>query len=266
MSMKTLTTRWPFPRVALSVLGRWHPEAGWCLPGQVLGCQLLQDQQVFSGSIRWHTCNWFIDASRKKNKGTARNPSVSIGFYQLSHLAGTADLRHTLTAGCLSCGMMGRTLGWQKDASLSSLHIWVVHLPVFYFYVTSIYVFGDALVDSSTSLSVHGSARYFVSVRVSVVASCSFLCSQLSSYIVFLPAFQSIYLPYSLPVYLSTYLPTYLPIYHRPIYDIYIHSSFNRSLADLFICFYFVVCFSVCWFINRSFVSWFISQHLIYWI
>ena len=106
-----------------------------------------------------------------------------------------------------------------------------------------------------------GSGRYFlVSVRVSVVASCSFLCSQLSSYIVFLPAFQST----CLPVYLSTYLPTFLPIID--LSSIYLHSSFNRSLADLFICFYFVVCFSVCWFINPSFVSWFISQHLIYWI
>lgn len=180
--------------------------------------------------VSWATASWDVNFSRinkcfqgaydappvidslmqveKKTKELPRNPSVSIGFYQLSHLAGTADLCHTLTAGCLSCGMMGRTLGWQKDASLSSLHIWVVHLPVFYFYVTSIYVFGDALVDSSTSLSVHG--RYFlVSVRVSVVASCSFLCSQLSSYIVFLPAFQSTYLT----VYLSTCRHICLPIY-----------------------------------------------------
>lgn len=128
-----------------------------------------------------------------------------IGF-KLSHLAGTADLCHTLTAGCLSCGMIWE--GSWVDRKMHLCHLCTYELfislysislciPCILFPCVSLYVFGDALIHS---------ARYFVSVRVSVVASCSFICPQLSSYIAGLP----VYLPSCLPVDISAYLSTYL--------------------------------------------------------
>lgn len=200
-----------------------------------------------------HTCNW----CKSKNKGTARNPS----FGSLASSCPTLQAR-------LICVTPSRLVAFHvewygKEVGLTERCIFVifVHMscsspcilfpcvsPVFYF-----------LVYLCMCLVMH------LSIQLDISCLCVFLLLLPAHLFVHnwahtLPAFLST----CLPVYLSTYLPTYLPIYHRPIYDVYIHSSFNRSLADVFICVYFVVRFSVYWFINPSFVSWYISQHLVH--
>lgn len=71
MSMETLTTRWPFPRVALSVLGRWHPEAGWCLGYKSWDVNFSRINTCFQGAYDDIPVIDSLMQVEKKNKGTA---------------------------------------------------------------------------------------------------------------------------------------------------------------------------------------------------
>ena len=166
--------------------------------GQVLGCQLLQDLSVF----REHSyAPPVIDSLMQVEKKPKELPEI-----------------HLFPLVFISCPTLQARLICVTPSRLVAFHVewwegrWVCHLCTYELFIS---LYSISMLHLCMCLVMHllihlllyrfRYSRYFlVSVRVSVVASCSFLCSQLSSYIVFLPAFQST----CLPVYLSTYLPT----------------------------------------------------------
>ncbi len=119
-------------------------------------------------------------------------------------------------------GTMGTKLGWYKNVSLSSLYIWVVHLPAFYFLVY---------------LCIWWCTCWFICLSIGSARNCVPVCVYLFGFLrisLFTTEFIHCLLA-SLPVYLSSCLPVniisaYLPIYHLPIYSIYIHSFLTDHL------------------------------------